>query len=74
MAKASMTCCQLAPMPLVLTAEFPPTSGDATLAGYSVTKEPKKTHCRVGYCHQFDARLVTSLMLTLTTSRDTVVG
>jgi ATP-binding cassette subfamily A (ABC1) protein 1 len=39
----------------VLTAEFPPTSGDATLAGYSVTREPEKTRRRVGYCPQFDA-------------------
>mmetsp|Transcript_10049 Transcript_10049/g.22007 ORF Transcript_10049/g.22007 Transcript_10049/m.22007 type:complete len:1232 (-) Transcript_10049:333-4028(-) len=39
----------------MLTAEFPPTSGDATLAGYSVTKEPEKTRRRVGYCPQFDA-------------------
>lgn len=39
----------------MITAEFPPTSGDATLAGYSVTKEPEKTRRRVGYCPQFDA-------------------
>ncbi|KAL3919610.1 MAG: hypothetical protein SGILL_003672 [Bacillariaceae sp.] len=39
----------------MLTAEFPPTSGDATLAGYSVTQEPEKTRRRVGYCPQFDA-------------------
>jgi ATP-binding cassette subfamily A (ABC1) protein 3 len=39
----------------MLTAEFPPTSGDATLAGYSVTKQPEKTRRRVGYCPQFDA-------------------
>jgi len=39
----------------MLTAEFPPTSGDATLAGYSVSKEPEKTRRRVGYCPQFDA-------------------
>lgn len=36
----------------VLTAEFPPTSGDATLAGYSVRKEPQKTRRRIGYCPQ----------------------
>ena len=39
----------------MLTAEFPPTSGDAILAGYSVTREPEKTRRRVGYCPQFDA-------------------
>lgn len=39
----------------MLTAEFPATSGDATLAGYSVSKEPEKTRRRVGYCPQFDA-------------------
>jgi ATP-binding cassette, subfamily A (ABC1), member 3 len=39
----------------ILTGEFPPTSGDATLAGFSVTREPQKTRRRVGYCPQFDA-------------------
>lgn len=39
----------------ILTAEFPPTSGDATLSGFSVTREPEKTRRRVGYCPQFDA-------------------
>lgn len=39
----------------MLTAEFPPSSGDATLAGYSVASEPEKTRRRVGYCPQFDA-------------------
>ena len=39
----------------MLTAEFPPTHGDATLAGYSVSKEPQKTRRRIGYCPQFDA-------------------
>jgi ATP-binding cassette subfamily A (ABC1) protein 1 len=39
----------------MLTAEFPPTDGDATLAGFSVTREPEKTRRRVGYCPQFDA-------------------
>jgi ATP-binding cassette, subfamily A (ABC1), member 3 len=39
----------------MLTAEFPPTNGDATLAGYSVTCEPEKTRRRIGYCPQFDA-------------------
>lgn len=38
-----------------LTAEFPPSSGDATLAGFSVTREPEKTRRRIGYCPQFDA-------------------
>lgn len=39
----------------ILTAEFPPSDGDATLAGFSVSKEPEKTRRRVGYCPQFDA-------------------
>jgi ABC-type multidrug transport system ATPase subunit len=39
----------------MLTAEFPPSSGDATLAGHSVANEPEKTRRRVGYCPQFDA-------------------
>lgn len=39
----------------ILTGEFPPTSGDATLAGFSVTREPQKTRRIVGYCPQFDA-------------------
>jgi ABC-type multidrug transport system ATPase subunit len=39
----------------MLTAEFPPTSGDATLAGFSVSKEPEKTRRCIGYCPQFDA-------------------
>jgi len=39
----------------MLTAEFPATSGDATLGGYSVSREPEKTRRRVGYCPQFDA-------------------
>ena len=38
----------------ILTAEFPPTSGDATLAGFSVTKGPLKTRRRIGDCPQFD--------------------
>lgn len=42
----------------MLTAEFPPTSGDATLAGFSVTREPEKTRRRVGYCPQFDAHFM----------------
>eukprot|EP00529_Nitzschia_sp_RCC80_P002451 CAMPEP_0113451218 /NCGR_PEP_ID=MMETSP0014_2-20120614/6226_1 /TAXON_ID=2857 /ORGANISM="Nitzschia sp." /LENGTH=1987 /DNA_ID=CAMNT_0000342569 /DNA_START=1298 /DNA_END=7261 /DNA_ORIENTATION=- /assembly_acc=CAM_ASM_000159 len=39
----------------MLTAEFPPTSGDGTLAGFSVSHEPRKTRRRIGYCPQFDA-------------------
>jgi ABC-type multidrug transport system ATPase subunit len=39
----------------ILTAEFPPTSGDALLAGYSVTTQPEETRRRIGYCPQFDA-------------------
>lgn len=39
----------------MLTAEFPPTSGDATLAGFSLRHEPEKTRRRIGYCPQFDA-------------------
>lgn len=39
----------------MLTAEFAPTSGDASLAGFSVLNEPEKTRRRVGYCPQFDA-------------------
>jgi ATP-binding cassette, subfamily A (ABC1), member 3 len=39
----------------LLTAEFPPTSGDAILAGFSVMHEPQKIRQRIGYCPQFDA-------------------
>ena len=39
----------------MLTAEFPPSSGDATLAGFSISNEPQKTRRRIGYCPQFDA-------------------
>jgi ATP-binding cassette, subfamily A (ABC1), member 3 len=39
----------------MLTAEFPPSEGDATLAGCSVKYEPEKTRRRIGYCPQFDA-------------------
>ena len=39
----------------MLTAEFPPTSGDAFLAGYSVRTQPEQTRRRIGYCPQFDA-------------------
>jgi ATP-binding cassette subfamily A (ABC1) protein 3 len=41
----------------ILTAEFPPSSGDATLSGFSITKEPQKIRRRIGYCPQFDAHL-----------------
>jgi ABC-type multidrug transport system ATPase subunit len=34
----------------MLTAEFPPSAGDATLAGYSVTNEPEQTRRRIGTC------------------------
>jgi len=43
----------------MLTAEFPPTGGDATLAGYSVTNQPEQTRRRIGYCPQFDAHFQT---------------
>jgi ATP-binding cassette, subfamily A (ABC1), member 3 len=39
----------------ILTAEFPATSGDATLDGFSVTSQPELTRRKVGYCPQFDA-------------------
>lgn len=39
----------------MLTAEFPPTKGDATIAGFSVTHQPEAIRRRVGYCPQFDA-------------------
>lgn len=39
----------------MLTAEFPPSAGDATLAGFSLCQEPQKTRRRIGYCPQFDA-------------------
>lgn len=39
----------------LLTAEFPPTSGDATLCGFSVSREPQKIRRLIGYCPQFDA-------------------
>ena len=39
----------------MLTAEFRPTSGDATLAGFSVSREPQRIRRRIGYCPQFDA-------------------
>lgn len=39
----------------MLTAEFAPTSGDAILDGFSVSREPQKTRRKIGYCPQFDA-------------------
>jgi ATP-binding cassette subfamily A (ABC1) protein 3 len=39
----------------LLTAEFPPTRGDAILGGFSVSKEPQKIRRRIGYCPQFCA-------------------
>lgn len=39
----------------MLTAEFPPSGGDAILSGFSVMKEPEKIRRRIGYCPQFDA-------------------
>jgi len=42
----------------MLTAEFPPTSGDAWLNGYSVTNEPEMIRRSIGYCPQFDAHFM----------------
>jgi ATP-binding cassette, subfamily A (ABC1), member 3 len=39
----------------MLTAEFPPSSGDATLAGFSIVSEPQRIRRHIGYCPQFDA-------------------
>eukprot|EP00594_Rhizosolenia_setigera_P014554 CAMPEP_0178972746 /NCGR_PEP_ID=MMETSP0789-20121207/21232_1 /TAXON_ID=3005 /ORGANISM="Rhizosolenia setigera, Strain CCMP 1694" /LENGTH=1341 /DNA_ID=CAMNT_0020660323 /DNA_START=1119 /DNA_END=5142 /DNA_ORIENTATION=+ len=39
----------------ILTAEFPPTYGDALLSGYSVTGNPEKIRSLIGYCPQFDS-------------------
>ena len=39
----------------MLTAELPPSSGDATLAGFSVRNHPEKTRRRIGYCPQVSA-------------------
>lgn len=39
----------------MLTAEFPPTAGDATLAGFSIVSEPQRIRRKIGYCPQFDA-------------------
>ena len=42
----------------MLTAEFPPTEGDAWLNGYSVTHEPDLIRRSIGYCPQFDAHFM----------------
>merc|ERR1712232_506878 len=42
----------------ILTAEFPPTGGDAWLNGYSVTREPDMIRRSIGYCPQFDAHFM----------------
>ena len=42
----------------MLTAEFPPTSGSATIDGCSVTKEPERIIRHIGYCPQFDAHFM----------------
>jgi ATP-binding cassette subfamily A (ABC1) protein 1 len=34
----------------MLTTEFPPTSGDAVLAGFSIRNEAQQTRTRIGYC------------------------
>mmetsp|Transcript_24374 Transcript_24374/g.37578 ORF Transcript_24374/g.37578 Transcript_24374/m.37578 type:complete len:1959 (-) Transcript_24374:259-6135(-) len=39
----------------MLTAEFPPSGGDAWLNGYSVTHQPDMIRRSIGYCPQFDA-------------------
>lgn len=51
----------------ILTAEFPPTSGDATLAGFSVRNEPEKTRRRIGYCPQASLAIIVELVITLVT-------
>jgi len=42
----------------MLTAEFPPSEGDAWLNGYSVSKEPDMIRRSIGYCPQFDAHFM----------------
>lgn len=42
----------------MLTAEFPPSKGDAFLSGFSVSKEPEQTRRQIGYCPQFDAHFM----------------
>ena len=41
-----------------MTAEFPPTGGDAILGSFSVSNEPEQTRRRIGYCPQFDAHFM----------------
>lgn len=53
----------------ILTAEFPPSEGDATLASFSVSREPQKTRRRVGYCPQFDAHFASKLIPCVTVTR-----
>jgi len=36
----------------MLTAEFPPSSGDALLSGFSVSNDPEQTRRQIGYCPQ----------------------
>merc|ERR1712086_352977 len=42
----------------MMTAEFPPTGGDAILGSFSVSNEPEQTRRRIGYCPQFDAHFM----------------
>ena len=42
----------------MLTAEFPPSSGDALLSQFSVSNEPEQTRRTIGYCPQFDAHFM----------------
>jgi ATP-binding cassette, subfamily A (ABC1), member 3 len=39
----------------LLTSEYPPTEGQATIAGFDVVRGSSKLRRRVGYCPQFDA-------------------
>ena len=39
----------------MLSGEFPPTSGTAHIAGFSVTREQAQLRQRIGYCPQFSA-------------------
>lgn len=39
----------------ILTTEFPPTNGDASLAGFSIRDSVYEARRRIGYCPQFDA-------------------
>ena len=42
----------------MLTTEFPPTDGDAILAGFSIRHQRQETRRLIGYCPQFDALLL----------------